>query len=218
MTSSTDDLSLSRLKPIRIMSQKKGAASDFASSVRPRRRTPYDSPEPVPTAASSPSDWLSTAGRVLVTGAVKLISSIMDSDTSSYCDSGAYSDEVDIQDGQLETESQQVIFSGESKQKIKELIMQETFSREESDILIQMIRSRELCENEEELLGSTELKPVKVEMKLDAEIPVPEETTDLPDSEVQQFQGMSIRRLRKMLKEYSQKPCHLSVGKEHKAS
>ncbi|KAL9676166.1 hypothetical protein QQ045_004379 [Rhodiola kirilowii] len=130
-----------------------GAASDFGSGgklVRLRRqassRTPYDRPEPLPTAASpnEKSNWLSTAGRVLVSGAGKLISSVIGSDTSSSgSDWGSDDDdEVDNQDGQLETESQQVIFSSESKQKIEELIMQETFSREESDTLIQIIRSR----------------------------------------------------------------------------
>ncbi|KAL9691944.1 hypothetical protein QQ045_012372 [Rhodiola kirilowii] len=48
---------------------------------------------------------------------------------------------------------------------------------------VDQMENVEPCENEEELLGSTELKPVKVEMKLDAEMPVSEETTDLQPSD-----------------------------------
>ncbi|CAM8900528.1 unnamed protein product [Rhodiola kirilowii] len=115
----------------------------------------------------------------------------MVSDTSSYgLNSGAYSDEVDNQDVQLETESKQVIFLSESKQKIEELIMQEAFSREESDRLIQMIRSRTIE------YGSTE------QMKLDAEMPSlkPKTDTDLEVIREEPLQEMSIRRLRKMMK------------------
>uniref|UniRef100_A0A7N0TCE6 Protein KAKU4 n=1 Tax=Kalanchoe fedtschenkoi TaxID=63787 RepID=A0A7N0TCE6_KALFE len=147
-----------------------GGASDLGSGgkiVRRRRaasaRTPYDRPEPTPPQqraqpAIGKANWLSAAGRVL-SGAGKLISSVVIGSDSSSSESGWGSDD-EVEDGLPETEAHELIRPSELKQKIEELLMQETFSREESDRLIQIIRSRTvdgpiLADNQESDLHST---------------------------------------------------------------
>ncbi|KAL1346761.1 uncharacterized protein [Arachis hypogaea] len=134
-------------------------------------RTPYDRPAPPPPSASAapPSaNWLSryvlSPTRFIASGTGKFFSAVFDldsssptsssSDESSPCSSaagsssedvGAFDDEIDNTvegDDALNKGLQPLVASSESKLVIEQLLMKESFSREEGDRLIKIIRSR----------------------------------------------------------------------------
>ncbi|XP_063942197.1 protein KAKU4 isoform X4 [Daucus carota subsp. sativus] len=118
-------------------------------------RTPYDRPPPPPP-QNSTSNWLTggvlpKTSRIIAKGAMKLFTfmtdtnSISDEDESEDDDVGSCDDDAPFEDGAftetINEEEPQI--SGKSpKWVIEKLILQETFSREESDKLIEIIKSR----------------------------------------------------------------------------
>ncbi|KAL5785852.1 hypothetical protein ACOSQ2_008244 [Xanthoceras sorbifolium] len=135
------------------------------------RKTPYDRPpvafSPIPS--SENPNWLSrlihSPTRMIASGAGKLLSSVFTTDSSSSSsssdtgsddvdddndDNDVSSQETDMmkKNGKAETithirsEYQPMVGRSENKQTIEQLLMQETFSREECDRLIRIIKSR----------------------------------------------------------------------------
>ncbi|KAM1013524.1 hypothetical protein FF1_043457 [Malus domestica] len=138
--------------------------------VRPRRyagaRTPYDRPRFVNPAPPENPNWFSrliySPTRKIASGAGKIISSVFGPDSSSSSEDGT-DDEADDDNEDISTQeddglnkrngtSEEIKFLekeppatlGKSNKKhvIEQLLMQETFSREECDRLIKIIKSR----------------------------------------------------------------------------
>ncbi|KAK9280096.1 hypothetical protein L1049_013781 [Liquidambar formosana] len=130
-------------------------------------RTPYDRPRLRSQVLESPS-WLAVATRMVATGAGKFLSSVFgpDSSSSSTSSDGDSDDEVD-DDNDLDDisiqgadrlhtkngmsskmiqyfrkEPQSIELKNETKHLIEQLLKQETFSRDECDRLIRIIKSR----------------------------------------------------------------------------
>ncbi|XP_027903806.1 protein KAKU4 [Vigna unguiculata] len=138
-------------------------------SAAARSRTPYD--RPAPAEAPSPN-WLSrfvlSPSRFIASGAGKIFSSVLDLDNASPSSSsssssaassspsssannsdaeevGTFDDENDKQsegDVALSKELQPFVGNSKNKHIIEQLILKESFSREEYDRLIKIIRSR----------------------------------------------------------------------------
>ncbi|XP_004291231.1 PREDICTED: uncharacterized protein LOC101293162 [Fragaria vesca subsp. vesca] len=125
-----------------------------------RTRTPYDRPaltaNPPPPPPESPN-WLArflyTPTRSIVSGAGKVLSSVFRSDSSSSSSSEIGSDDEEGDDDYVSSQeddglnqrngtSEPLFRQGESKHAIEQLLRQETFSREECDKLIKIIKSR----------------------------------------------------------------------------
>ncbi|KAE9586999.1 hypothetical protein Lal_00004674 [Lupinus albus] len=115
--------------------------------LRPRRTsaaratTPYGRPaHPSPNTPNWLSRYVISPTRFVASGAGKILSTVLDLDSSptssSDTDSAAQEEEVDTFDDEDAT--------GNDKNKhfIEQLVMQETFSREECDRLIEIVRSR----------------------------------------------------------------------------
>ncbi|CAL8996672.1 unnamed protein product [Prunus brigantina] len=140
--------------------------------VRPRRvagaRTPYDRPRLANPGPENPN-WLSrliySPTRMIASGAGKIISSVFspDSSSSSSSEDGTDDEDVDDDDDDISTQeddglkkrngtSGKISFfrkeppttlgKSDNKHVIEQLLMQETFSREECDRLIKIIKSR----------------------------------------------------------------------------
>ncbi|XP_004501249.1 uncharacterized protein [Cicer arietinum] len=148
-----------------------------------RTRTPYDRPAPSQSQSQPHSpNWLSrfviSPTRFIASGAGKLLSSVLDlesssaasssSEISSPSSSSSYADSVAEEVGDFDDESyvpledevpfneggtsepinlsakelQPLVVNSKSKHNIEQLLMQESFSREEGDRLIKIIRSR----------------------------------------------------------------------------
>ncbi|KAK9946776.1 hypothetical protein M0R45_012222 [Rubus argutus] len=126
--------------------------------VRTRRaarvRTPYDRPtftNPPPENPNWLSRFLYSPTRSIVSNAGKVLSSVFRSDSSSSSEDGSDDDEDDgdyvssQEDDGLKKRngtSETVFRQGETKHAIEQLLRQETFSREECDKLIKIIKSR----------------------------------------------------------------------------
>ncbi|KAH0935927.1 hypothetical protein HID58_013044, partial [Brassica napus] len=116
--------------------------------VRPRRtavfRTPYDRPTPRDPSQQNPS-WISKLvykpARIIASGAGKIISSVVFSESSSSSsedeDSSSGMHPLDLVNAQEST-----FHKLSSKRVIEQLLMQETFAREEGDRLIDIIKER----------------------------------------------------------------------------
>ncbi|XP_061346213.1 protein KAKU4-like isoform X2 [Gastrolobium bilobum] len=124
-----------------------------------RTRTPYDRPDP-----SQSPNWLSrfvvSPTRFIASGAGKLFSSVLDLNSSPTSSSSATSspsssanDSSDEEVGTFDDENDSpfegdialnkpLVWNSKSKHIIEQLLMQESFSREECDRLIKIIRSR----------------------------------------------------------------------------
>ncbi|KAH1124668.1 hypothetical protein AAZX31_06G072900 [Glycine max] len=137
-------------------------------SAAARSRTPYDRPAPPPPPPEPPSpNWISrfviSPSRFIASGAGKIFSSVLDLDnspsdsssaTSSHSSSandsdaeevGTFDDENDNPsegDVALSKGLQPCVGNSKSKHMIEQLLMKESFSREECDRLIKIIRSR----------------------------------------------------------------------------
>ncbi|XP_021834750.1 protein KAKU4 [Prunus avium] len=138
--------------------------------VRPRRvasaRTPYDRPRLANPGPENPN-WFSrliySPTRMIASGAGKIISSVFSPDSSSSSSSEDGTDYEDVDDDDISTQeddglkkrngtSGKISFfrkeppatlgKSENKHVIEQLLMQETFSREECDRLIKIIKSR----------------------------------------------------------------------------
>lgn len=127
--------------------------------------TPYDRP-PQPPPQESPN-WLTgvifPATRKIASGAAKILSTVFDSSSSSSSsssDSEAASDDDANQSNKdheissealkcVEEEPQRSLYSSVTKSAIERLLMQESFSREERDRLVQIIDSRVMIGGEE---------------------------------------------------------------------
>lgn len=133
--------------------------------VRPRRTatpsTPYDRPRLVDSEEQNPN-WISklvfSPTRMIASSAGKLMSSVFGSDSDSSSSSSsisgsASSDEMDNnEDGKYvssqgdegfeKREPQSIVGTGETKRLIEQLLLRETFSREECDRLTSIIKSR----------------------------------------------------------------------------
>ncbi|WJX35694.1 hypothetical protein P8452_23650 [Trifolium repens] len=132
-----------------------------------RNRTPYSRPvPPQPQPQPQSPNWLSrfviSPTRFIASGAGKILSTVLDlesspsSSSSATSSSSSYADSVAEEVGDLDDvsynpfegevalnqELQPLIANSKSKNTIEQLLMQETFSREEGDRLIKIIRSR----------------------------------------------------------------------------
>ncbi|RZC06297.1 Protein KAKU4 isoform E [Glycine soja] len=136
-------------------------------SAAARSRTPYDRPAPPPPPEPPSPNWISrfviSPSRFIASGAGKIFSSVLDLDnspsdsssaTSSHSSSandsdaeevGTFDDENDNPsegDVALSKGLQPCVGNSKSKHMIEQLLMKESFSREECDRLIKIIRSR----------------------------------------------------------------------------
>ncbi|KAG4389344.1 hypothetical protein AAZX31_06G072900 [Glycine max] len=134
-------------------------------SAAARSRTPYDRPAPPPPPPEPPSpNWISrfviSPSRFIASGAGKIFSSVLDLDnspsdsssaTSSHSSSandsdaeevGTFDDENDNPSEGDVALSKPCVGNSKSKHMIEQLLMKESFSREECDRLIKIIRSR----------------------------------------------------------------------------
>ncbi|PQM38349.1 protein KAKU4 isoform X3 [Prunus yedoensis var. nudiflora] len=138
--------------------------------VRPRRvasaRTPYDRPRLANPGPENPN-WFSrliySPTRMIASGAGKIISSVFSPDSSSSSSSEDGTDYEDVDDNDISTQEDDglkkrngtsgkfsffrkeppaTLGKSENKHVIEQLLMQETFSREECDRLIKIIKSR----------------------------------------------------------------------------
>lgn len=144
-----------------------------------RNRTPYSRPAPPqPQPQPESPNWLSrfviSPTRFIASGAGKILTSVLDlesspaSSSSATSSSSSYQDSVAAEVGELDDvsynpfggevalkeggtskpkdlsskELQPLVANSKSKHAIEQLLMQETFSREEGDRLIKIIRSR----------------------------------------------------------------------------
>ncbi|XP_034199071.1 protein KAKU4 isoform X2 [Prunus dulcis] len=138
--------------------------------VRPRRvagaRTPYDRPRLANPGPENPN-WFSrliySPTRMIASGAGKIISSVFSPDSSSSSSSEDGTDDEDVDDDDISTQEDDglnkrngtsgklsffrkeppaTLGKSDNKHVIEQLLMQETFSREECDRLIKIIKSR----------------------------------------------------------------------------
>ncbi|XVE71363.1 hypothetical protein DITRI_Ditri10aG0144500 [Diplodiscus trichospermus] len=139
-------------------------AGSGGKMVRPRRAilpiTPYDRPRLLNSTQKNPN-WISrhifSPTRTIVAGAGRVLSSVLgfesSSSSSSSSDCDSTSDDTDYNNDNQDVSSQRVrtiehrepqSFAGknETKRLIEQLLMHETFSREECDELINIIKSR----------------------------------------------------------------------------
>ncbi|CAA0814966.1 Protein KAKU4 [Striga hermonthica] len=147
-----------------------GAGGKIVTNRRKQRlsATPYDRPPPQPSPPPQPKspNWFTgvvvPSARFLVSGAGKIFNSIFsDSESSSSEDDESASDD-DIDNENLHEiicsgvntsneESQLNTWSSDTKWTIEQLILQETFSREECDKLIKVLNSRVAVAGEKNL-------------------------------------------------------------------
>ncbi|RZC06295.1 protein KAKU4-like isoform X3 [Glycine soja] len=133
-------------------------------SAAARSRTPYDRPAPPPPPEPPSPNWISrfviSPSRFIASGAGKIFSSVLDLDnspsdsssaTSSHSSSandsdaeevGTFDDENDNPSEGDVALSKPCVGNSKSKHMIEQLLMKESFSREECDRLIKIIRSR----------------------------------------------------------------------------
>ncbi|CAI8599742.1 unnamed protein product [Vicia faba] len=149
-------------------SQSGGKLVRLRRTAAARNRTPYTRPVPSPSQPQPQSpNWLSrfviSPSRFIASGAGKILSSVLDlesspgssssatsSSSSSYADTNAeeVGDLDDVSYSHLEDEValneeiKPLAANSKSKHTIEQLLMQESFSREEGDRLIKIIRSR----------------------------------------------------------------------------
>ncbi|KAI4316226.1 hypothetical protein L6164_024225 [Bauhinia variegata] len=113
--------------------------------VRPRRtqssKTPYERPQPSNSTSKSPnwfSRFVSLPARFVATGTGKLLSAAINLESSSTSSSETNSSS----ESSYSSDSSAEVGNSKSKQLIVQLLLQETFSRDECDQLIKIIRSR----------------------------------------------------------------------------
>ncbi|XP_073276315.1 protein KAKU4-like isoform X3 [Primulina huaijiensis] len=126
-----------------------GAGGKIVANRRKQRlaTTPYDRQRSQPPADKSP-DWFSgrvlPSARAIASGAGKILASVL------YSESSSSEEDEDEDSGADDLDSDKDAYDGvnalheriETKRKIEQLIMQETFSREECDRLTELLKSR----------------------------------------------------------------------------
>ncbi|XP_051137195.1 protein KAKU4 isoform X2 [Andrographis paniculata] len=141
-------------------SSRSGAGGKIVTNRRKQRlaATPYDRPPPLAAPHPPPKNpnWFTGkivhSARAIFSGAGRIISSILsDSESSSSEDEDSASEDAVDNDnqygdviGRSDKEPQLTVRHAETKRLIKQLIMQEIFSREECDELIRALNSRVL--------------------------------------------------------------------------
>ncbi|XP_050364117.1 protein KAKU4 isoform X2 [Argentina anserina] len=144
-----------------------GSGGKIVRTRRPARtRTPYDRPNftanpPPPENPNWLARFIYSPTRSIVSGAGKVLSSVFRSDSSSSSSSSEIgSDDEEGDDDYVSSQeddglnkrngtSETLFRQGETKHAIEQLLRQETFSREESDKLIKIIKSRVIATTED---------------------------------------------------------------------
>ncbi|XP_062021588.1 protein KAKU4 [Rosa rugosa] len=135
-----------------------GSGGKIVRTRRPARtRTPYERPTFTVNPPPENPNWLArfiySPTRSIVSGAGKVLSSVFRSDSSSSSSSELGSDDEEGDDDYVSSQeddalnkrngtSETVFRQGETKHAIEQLLRQETFSRDECDKLIKIIKSR----------------------------------------------------------------------------